>query len=1195
MPDHDPQSPLNPPRGKKPKQPDIFGSMLGDMPISAEERAQAERQIWLDDLRQQQMRHWAAGLTVLVETYIQQNPKLRSDPEAVLILLAGEIKYRFDRGQNPTVEEMKLRFPEHERAIREFLAKEQAARASQDTDPSVTPNTRRNPGDGPKSPSSQIRAGKLSKTGSHTALHFVESASAMGYEIIEELGRGGMGVVYKARQTGLKRLVALKMIISSIHASDEQIDRFRAEAQAVARLHHENIVAVYDVGEFEDNPYLALEYVDGGSLADLLHKEHHLSPIQSATMLEQLARALQAAHAQGIVHRDIKPANILLTRDGVPKISDFGLAKRMDESSGWTRTGDIMGTPCYMAPEQAEGKIRLIGPCTDIYSLGAILYEMLVGQPPFKGATTLETLEQVRLQDPAPPSRLQKNIPRPLEVICLKCLEKDPQQRYLTAKELADDLARFLAGEPILARGSTALDRLSRWVGRNKVAASMIMTITLLLISLIAVLGWVIFLNRDIQRDSSKDLVAQNTKPIDPAGTKAADPTRPDLPPLLTQPTKVERKPDPTVSTSASSQPAMSETKAMPTSATPTQPDPTRVAQATMPPATKPTITDPTKPEVVSKDPVIKVPPKEPTLDELLERAKTAPSAIESIRLYAQAHDLIRIGKERKKMNELYQQVLVPALAAAKDLKPGQEANLDLKIALLHAAKGRMMLDNPYESSLFGKDIMRQSAQAFQEAIRFYAPHRSDRTLAEFYTGHGNALIRVPGIGFQELQKALLEDAAQAIKADPDYAGGYNLKGYSLYHRFNDQLKWLGFQAALLEQRQPAYPLQDLLEAIEAYDQAVSKAESGAGDENLAIYLTNRSAAHLLLGYYEIEDISKRREAFDKAVVDARRATEFSRDFDLAWQALGNAYEALAWKPLRINIPEKYNEALRAFRTQKEIRSSLPDAHANIGRCLVKWMLDDEGEASNAAEAEQSLKEALNLDEHFTEAHFWTARWRLSKKNQAEALRHLKLSFQALDDPIAHLIRVRGLLVGQNMTQEMLALLDELLPKDAKDYTSDHAAFLLVRSLLRANADPADLNLPNPHSLADALAVQKLTREIIPLGMAHWACADIHFRRASLTSLDANLRRQANEKCMTELRQMLKVNPDSPVAIIAIRLLCNSLESAHRTKPKQEAKEMLEEAIQWASLAEEKATGSERPTWRIRRQNLQETLRKLGP
>src|SRR5262249_2776166 len=223
-----------------------------------------------------------------------------------------------------------------------------------------------------------------------------------GYEILGELGRGGMGVVYKARQQDLGRVVALKMILAGAHAGVQQRLRFRGEAEAAARLHHPNIVQVYEVGEQDGCPYFSLEYVDGRALNEVLI-EGLLPPSEAAALVEQLARALDYAHRRGVVHRDLKPANVLLTADGTPKITDFGLAKRLDEEQARTRTGDILGTPSYMAPEQADGKTREIGPAADIYALGAVLYEMLTGRPPFEGGSAWETVGLVLSAEPEPP------------------------------------------------------------------------------------------------------------------------------------------------------------------------------------------------------------------------------------------------------------------------------------------------------------------------------------------------------------------------------------------------------------------------------------------------------------------------------------------------------------------------------------------------------------------------------------------------------------------------------------------------------------------------------------------------------------------------------------------------------------------------------------------------------------------------
>jgi serine/threonine protein kinase len=289
-----------------------------------------------------------------------------------------------------------------------------------------------------------------------------------GYEVLGELGRGGMGVVYRARQLNLKRLVALKMIRDGALAGPQQRARFRIEAEAAARMRHANIVAIYDVAEHQGRPYFAMELVEGPSLDR--HLDGQPQPAAAAaTLLRTLAGAVEHAHAQHIVHRDLKPANVLLaTTDLIPKITDFGLAKRLDsESTAWTQEGAVLGTASYMAPEQAAGGGHAIGPAADVYSLGAILYEMLTGRPPFVAQSWQETLEQVRRDEPVPPSRLRADVPAELETICLKCLEKDPARRYAGAGELADDLGRFLDGKPVAAVPLSAAERLARFAARD--------------------------------------------------------------------------------------------------------------------------------------------------------------------------------------------------------------------------------------------------------------------------------------------------------------------------------------------------------------------------------------------------------------------------------------------------------------------------------------------------------------------------------------------------------------------------------------------------------------------------------------------------------------------------------------------------------------------------------------------------------
>jgi serine/threonine-protein kinase len=292
-----------------------------------------------------------------------------------------------------------------------------------------------------------------------------------GYELLGELGRGGMGVVYKAHDVRIGRIVALKVIRSGEHAGQEELARFIEEVKAVAVLTHQNVVHVHNFGTHEGVPYFVMEYCPGDSLATRLARGP-LAPREAARLVEQLAEAVQAAHESGIVHRDLKPSNILFAEGGQPKVSDFGLARRQS-GAGLTYTGAVIGTPSYMAPEQATGS-KEIGPPSDVYSLGAILYECLTGRPPLQGGSIQQTLDQVIRATPTSPRQLNPAVPRDLEIITLKCLEKEPVRRYPSALALAQDLYRFANREQIKARPAGRLERAWKWVRRNPTMAALI-------------------------------------------------------------------------------------------------------------------------------------------------------------------------------------------------------------------------------------------------------------------------------------------------------------------------------------------------------------------------------------------------------------------------------------------------------------------------------------------------------------------------------------------------------------------------------------------------------------------------------------------------------------------------------------------------------------------------------------------------
>jgi tetratricopeptide (TPR) repeat protein len=432
-----------------------------------------------------QRQRWRAGERPPAEEYLQQYPALRADVERALELVYGEFLHREDLGEAPTLEEYLKRFPQYAARLRQQVELHRALADSTSLDPEST------------QPAGPDPAARTDRPGARP--------DVPGYEILGELGRGGMGVVYKARHVALKRVVALKMLRDGIHAGAEERARFRLEAEAVARLQHPNVVQIYEVGEHDGRPFFAMEFVDGGSLDTHLDCKPQ-PPRAAAELVATLARAVEHAHRQGIVHRDLKPANVLLslvpcplslaedkgqgTRDKglIPKITDFGLAKRLGGEGGQTTPpGALLGTPSYMAPEQAAS--REVGPRADVYALGAILYDMLTGRPPFQSTSLADTLHQVLTEEPVPPRRLQSQVPRDLDTICLKCLEKDPARRYASAAELADDLQCFLEGRPILARPAGVLERARKWA-RRRPAAAALLAVSALALLVVSAGGW---------------------------------------------------------------------------------------------------------------------------------------------------------------------------------------------------------------------------------------------------------------------------------------------------------------------------------------------------------------------------------------------------------------------------------------------------------------------------------------------------------------------------------------------------------------------------------------------------------------------------------------------------------------------------------------------------------------------------------
>ena len=401
---------------------------------------------------------WRAGKRPSISHYLDEAEPRYHDalfPE----LLALEVELRRVFGESPAQDQYVAVFPDRREVVTKIFAE-------LDSEGQSPGHTKEKYGRGDVQPVAEniMNAKTIPQNCGGIPADVNASAMIGDYELIDEIARGGMGVVYRARHSGLKRLVALKMILSGSMATYEERERFLREAELAANLDHPSIVPIYEVGEHENRPFFSMKLVEGSSLSKQANRFRN-DPHAAARLTSTLARALHYAHGRGFLHCDLKPSNVLIDSQGKPYITDFGLARRTGEDSSLSVSGAILGTPSYMAPEQATGSRASLGPATDVYGLGAILYELLTGRPPFRTPTIMETVVQVLERDPAPPRELRPEIPRELESICLKCLEKSPKERYPSADAMAQELDNYLQGNGIASTG--ILSKLRRWNRRE--------------------------------------------------------------------------------------------------------------------------------------------------------------------------------------------------------------------------------------------------------------------------------------------------------------------------------------------------------------------------------------------------------------------------------------------------------------------------------------------------------------------------------------------------------------------------------------------------------------------------------------------------------------------------------------------------------------------------------------------------------